>query len=157
MILNRLITSSLILLASVILVSCDSDIKKMAKKMNDDRMSSFLKKQESERIHTSDSVRISVAEYARTMPKFYDKEICITRIDTISVKGNVWCKLYIKNESQMDSISFASKVDSILNNIQPYKDWIKYGRYSLNVELWCYEITQTGDTIRFATVPPRNY
>ncbi len=93
MILNRLITSSLILLASVILVSCDSDIKKMAKKMNDDRMSSFLKKQESERIHTSDSVRISVAEYARTMPKFYEKEICINRIDRISVKGNVWCKL----------------------------------------------------------------
>lgn len=125
--------------------------------MNDDRMSSFLNNQESERIYTSDSVRRSVAEYAHSLPKSYDKGIALSNIDTVSVKGNVWCKLYFKNESRMDSVSFTSKVDSILNNIQPYKGWIKYGRYSMNVELWCYEITHTGDTVRFITVPHRNY
>ena len=154
---KRLLGYTLALFICAIIVSCDSDIRKMGKKMNEDRMNSFLKNQESERIHTSDSVRRSVAEYAHNLPKSYDKGISLSSIDTVSVKGNVWCKLYFNNESLMDSVSFVSKVDSILNNMQPYKGWIKYGRYSMNVELWCYEITHTGDTVRFTTIPHRNY
>lgn len=154
---KRLLLYSLALFMSAIIISCDSDIKKMSKKLNDDRMSSFLNNQERERIYTSDSVRRSVAKYAHSLPKTYDKGISLSNIDTVSVKGNVWCKLYFKTESRMDSVSFTSKVDSILNNIQPYKGWIKYGRYSMNVELWCYEITHTGDTVQFMTVPHHNY
>lgn len=154
---NRFVAYCISMFLSVAIISCDSDVKRMAKKMNSDRMGTFLKNQESERNHTSDSVRNLVAEYACTLPQIYDNGIRLSGIDTVSVTGNVWCKLYFHNDCRMDSVTFTAKVDSILNNIQPYKDWIKYGKYSMNVQLWCYEITHSGDSIRFATIPLRNY
>ncbi|MDE6644442.1 MAG: hypothetical protein K2K27_10135, partial [Muribaculaceae bacterium] len=94
--------------------ACDSDIKKFAKKMNDDRVTAFLENSEKKQIHSSDSVRNLVGEYSKNLPIRFSDGIELICLDTVSVKRNVWCKTYFRNINNLDSTLFTTKIDSIL-------------------------------------------
>jgi hypothetical protein len=144
------------LVGLLINVSCDSDIKKAAKKMNEERFSSYLENSANQINHSADSVRNLVAEYAKKLPKDFSHEITLVNIDTVSVQRDVWCKMYFSSNAKIDSIAFTNKVDSIVTHIEPFKSWLKYGEYSKNVEFWCYRVNKN-DTTRISTIPPKNY
>ena len=117
--------------------SCDADIKRFAKQYNDERFEAYLEESDRKRSHTADSVRQLVAQYAqKELPCSFSSGITLSNIDTINVHdiGSVWCRMYFTTKTPLDSLTLATKVDSILTNSHPFNSWLKYGEYSRNVE-----------------------
>ena len=137
-------------------VSCDSDIRKTAKKMNEERFSAYLENQDKQVNQSADSVRNLVGQYSHTLPQSFS-DITLVNIDTVNVTRDVWCKMYFSSSSVSDSLKLATKIDSILTNCEPFKGWLKYGKYAMNVEFWCYMVNNRNDTIRITSIPKRNY
>lgn len=138
-------------------VSCDRDIKKFAMDYGTKKFEAYLEESKYQTNLKADSVRNLIAHYAKELPKNLSSEISISKIDTVSSRGFVKSRVYFKSTVPMDSITIVTKVDSIVNNTNPFKEWLKYGEYSRNLEFWCYYINGKNDTIRIATIPTRSY